>query len=57
MERESEKGRLGGTCRGGPRKESLTAIKRARTGTGKAGDKLCMNIIKDGEGKPVRTKR
>lgn len=42
--------------RDGQRKESLVGIKRVKTGTGKAGDKPCVDIIKDREGKPVSTK-
>lgn len=42
-------------CRGGQRKKSFTGIKRERTGTGKAGDKLWVDITKDREGKPVST--
>lgn len=52
--REGQHG--GNMCRDGQRKESLVGIKRVKTGTGKAGDKPCVDIIKDREGKPVSTK-
>ena len=53
----TREGQAGGNkCRGGQRKANLIGIKRERTGTGKAGDKLCVDIIEDGEGEPVSTK-
>lgn len=52
----TREGQAGGNmCRGGQRKESLIEIKRERTGTGKAGGKLCVDVIEDGEGKSVST--
>lgn len=54
--KRTREGRAGGNmCRGGQRKESFIGIKRERTGTGKAGDKLWVDITKDREGKPVST--
>lgn len=53
----TREGQAGGKmCRGGQRKENFIGIKRERTGTGKAGDKLWVDITEDGEGKPVNTK-
>lgn len=45
----------GNLCRVGQRKKRWIAKKRERTGTGKAVDKLCLDIIEDGEGKPAST--
>lgn len=45
----------GNLFRGGQRKKRLIAIKRERTGMGKAGHKLCLDIKEDGEGQLAST--
>lgn len=45
----------GNLFRAGQRKRRLIAIKRERTGMGKAGHKLCLGIAEDGEGKLAST--
>lgn len=50
------KGQPGGSvCRDGQGKDSLIGIKRERTGRGRAGDMLWVDITKDGEGNPTST--
>lgn len=53
--RTTEEQAGGNQFRGGQRKKRLIAIKRERTGMGRAGHELCLDITEDGEGKLAST--